>query len=67
MAKTTTYGALIRTPGLDPAEYIVQVLVRRRDGAPMEEADLAKAEKALPRFETFEDLNKPASPERKIA
>lgn len=54
--KPATYGALVRVPGLDPKDYIVQVLVRRRDGAAMEEADLAKAEKALPRAETFDDL-----------
>lgn len=50
-----TYGALIHVPGLDPEKFLVSVVVQRRDGAALTESDLAAAEKALPRAETFEE------------
>lgn len=68
--KKNTYGALTEVPGLDRTRFVVKVIVARRDNEALTPEDYALCEKALPRIETFEDLESaetPATPARKSA
>lgn len=69
--KKNSYGALTEVPGLERSRFVVQVFVTRRDNEPLTPEDYAQCEKALPRVETFDDLDNeaPASatPARKSA